>query len=354
MARESKEPKELEIDNQKSNNQLTVICCSNDDDFDSLINPLLTRMADHENTTMNEFKKFREHLQAEHLPKIQTLNVHISQILAGWITSCSQKRKYRHDELRRCVVEFQRKGERDMWQQRIDDMKNSLVREQEDDIREIEDQIKNYKSDHGQLEALLNRSSRSHVFGGVLVDYSTDQWDSARRQLGQILLKRNNQHDQKDILKRYNEAHRKHLRHFYGIILNEFTEPDCSLITSTKEHVTLIRRGHQLIFQLRNEMKQFNTEVDIEVNKFKKKKEAEKQFQSKNSKSHIESNISIFVDKPSKKSRETITEVVLKDNSRKFQGIERLRQRKRGILSNISNKNRGCDSQQFSKHSIFS
>mmetsp|Transcript_42918 Transcript_42918/g.55133 ORF Transcript_42918/g.55133 Transcript_42918/m.55133 type:complete len:347 (+) Transcript_42918:938-1978(+) len=346
MARESKEPKELEIDNQKSNNQLTVICCSNDDDFDSLINPLLTRLADHENTTMNEFKKFREHLQAEHLPKIQTLNVHISQILAGWITSCSQKRKYRHDELRRCVVEFQRKGERDMWQQRIDDMKNSLVREQEDDIREIEDQIKNYKSDHGQLEALLNRSSQSHVFGGVLMDYSTDQWDSARRQLGQILLKRNNQHDQKDILKRFNEAYEKHLRHFYGIILNEFTEPDCSLITSTKEHVTLIRRGHQLIFQLRNEMKQFNTEVDIEVNKFKKKKEAEKQFQSKNSKSNIGwliDSISIFVDrvasKPSKKSHETITEVVLKDNSRKFQGIERLRQRKRGILSNISNKN---------------
>jgi hypothetical protein len=61
--------------------------------------------------------------------------------------------------------------------------------------------------------------------------------------------------------------------------------------------------------------------------------------QKSNFKTKIVNHISIFVDKPSTKSDEKITEVILKDNPRKFQGTERLRQRKRDILSNISNKN---------------
>jgi len=100
--------------------------------------------------------------------------------LTNWKTSSSKNLKCFNAKLRRKCYKFQRVvgiDELEECQQQIDDLKNSSVKELEDDITEIKNHIKKYKSAFAELENidLQDDFFRQYRMLKALNDYATSQ-----------------------------------------------------------------------------------------------------------------------------------------------------------------------------------
>mmetsp|Transcript_50654 Transcript_50654/g.64890 ORF Transcript_50654/g.64890 Transcript_50654/m.64890 type:complete len:332 (+) Transcript_50654:29-1024(+) len=324
----------MSLNNQNSTNNNHTSNLSNDI-FNSLMDLLLTRLADHKNTTLDKFVISVENLKKEHSSKIDTLNTHQQQLFTQYKASCYKKIKCRNANLKRKCAKVRNEGgidELKVCQQQIDDLKNSSTKEQEDDITELENQIKIYETKDGELEKELKKelkkefSRQTSLLNSTLIEYASSQLSST---ITEITEKIKNPEDLlKEVQTRFEEAQLDCLHHVRSIEFEEYKKCiDCyreNLDISTKEKMTLLRRGRNLIRDLREEIDEFKKDVDLEKIKLINKQKV--RALNKKNESSIDHDEPVVI-KP--------VDVMMKDNSRKFERTHCLRQRNVNNLSNI-------------------